>query len=677
MDVIKTTCNMCIRRCGIDAHVEKGRIVKVNGMDEHPFNTLCIKAQAIPELVHSNERLTNPLHKEDGEFRQISWDKALGLIADRLTNIKQEHGAKALAMYFGVAFTYSHVEYMARRFCDLYGTPNYTSGASLCYFARTIAHKLTCGAHITPHYSAATRCMLVWGHNPVESDPVHADAIYSMLGREAKLVVIDPRATPLARKADIHAQIRPGTDCALALGMLNVIIAEGLYDKDFVGEWTVGFDRLVEHVKDYTPDKVEAITWVSAETVRNMARIYAANKPGSISLGVAMDHSTNGIQAIRAITILVAITGNIDIPGGNIYVPPLPRTSLRLVDKLPGDVVIGADYPLYTRYTTEQTIVPLIDQMATEKPYPIKALLVAGANPALTWPNSNKFRQGRGKLDLLVVVDIFMTDTAKMADMVLPGTSFWERQELRPYHGRGISLMALANRVVEPVGNSMEESMMLAELGRRTGYAEYFPWKATDEVLDYLLKGSGITLDQLRQNPGGIYYAERESQKYLRNGFDTPSGKVEIYSELMAEYGYDPLPTFCEPAESPVTCQDLAEKYPLIFVGGNKTVAYIHSQCRNLPSLRRLVPEPLLEINPQTAASLGVVDGDLVTVESLRGSVRVKAELTEGIHPKVVAMQLGWSQANANCLTDDEARDPVSGYPGFRSVLCRVSKAGK
>ena len=676
MNVVKTTCNMCLRRCGIDAHVENGRIAKITGMDEHPYNTLCIKAMAIPELVHSKERLTNPLKKVDGDFREISWDEALGFIADKLTDIKQKHGARALAMYFGVAFTYSHVEYMARRFCDLYGTPNYTSGASLCYLAKTIAHKLTCGAHIVPHYSAETRCMLVWGNNPVESDPLHADAIHSMVGRGAKLVVIDPRAIPLARKAEIHAQIRPGTDCALALGMLNVIITEALYDQAFVREWTVGFDRLVEHVKDYTPEKVEAITWVSAETIRNMARVYATHKPASISLGVAMDHCTNGIQAIRAITTLAAITGNLDIPGGNIYLSPLPRTSLRLPEQLPEDVVIGADYPLYTRYTTEQTIVPLIDQMATGKPYPIKALLVAGANSALTWPNHNKLKQGREKLDLMVAVDIFMTDTTRMADIVLPGTAFWERHELRPYNGRGVSLITLANQVVKPVGKAMEESMMLAELGRKMGYAEYFPWKDTDELLDYVLKESGITLNQLRQNPGGIYYAEKEFQKYLRNGFDTPSGKVEIYSELMAEHGYDPLPTFSEPAESPVARPDFARKYPLIFVGGVKIIAYLHSQYRNLPTLRRLAPEPLLEINPQTADSLGIVDGNLVTVESPRGSITVKAKLTDDVHPEVVAMQHGWSEANVNLLTDDEARDPVSGYPGFRSVLCRVSKAG-
>jgi len=679
--IVKTACNMCLTRCGIDVYVENGKIVKVVGMQEHPFNTLCVKAQAIPELAHSSERLTNPLRKINGEFKEVSWDEAFDFVTDKLADIKQRYGAKAVIAHFGVAFVRSYVEKLARRLCDLYGTPNYTSGASFCWLARTVGHNLTCGAHILPFYSADTRCMVVWGNNPQESRPLQADYIHAMAGKGAKLIVIDPKATLLAKKADIHARIRPGTDCALALGMLNVIIAEGLYDRAFVKQWTVGFDRLIEHVKEYSPEKVEAITWVQAETIRNMARMYASNRPASISLGISMDHCTNGIQAIRAITTLVAITGNLDIPGGNTYVPGLRQTNLRLEEKVDKDTPVGAEYPLFTKYTLEQSVVPAIDQMVTEKPYPIKGLLVAGCNPAVTWPNTNKVRQGREKLDLMVVTDIFMTETARMADVVLPGTTFLETEDLRDYPSAisrgGLPLIAKTNRVIEPVGNSMEDWKILAELGRRMGYGEYFPWKDTDELFEYLLKATNVSLDQLKQNPGGVYYAEKQFQKYLRDGFNTPSKKVEIYSEIMKEHGYDPLPTFHEPAESPISRPDLVEKYPLIFLSGPRTIAYLHSQHRNLPSLRRLVPEPLLEINPQTAGSLGIADGDLVTVESIRGSIKIKAKLNDDVHPKIVTMLHGWSEAPANYLTDDEAHDPVSGYPGFRSVMCRVVRAQK
>lgn len=679
MKIVKSVCSMCHQLCGIDVYVENGKIVKVTGMEEHQFNKLCEKGYAIPELVHSPERLTNPLRKINGEFREVSWDEAFDFVADKLTDIKQKYGAKAVVAHTGFAYVRSYAAFVARRFCDLYGTPNYTSGASLCYLARTIAYNLTCGSYLNPDYLGDSKCVVVWGNNPVESIiPHYPDSIYAMVRNGAKLIVIDPIATQMAKQADIHAQLRPGTDCALALGMLNVIIAEGLYDKDFVEQWTVGFDKLAQYVKEYSPERVEEITWVPADTVRNMARRYATNKPASITMYVAMDHSTNGVQAIRAIATLMAITGNIDIPGGNIYtsVGRLSRllTNLRLPEMVAKDPGVGADYPLFTKFVGETSVSLTIEQMVSEKPYPVKALLFAGVNAALTWPNTNKFEQGRHKLDLMVVIDIFMTDTAKMADIVLPSTTFLERLELRDYLGRGFSLVALANKAIEPIGNSMVDWKIWAELGKRMGYAEYFPWQDDEELLGHLLEPAPISLDELRQKPGGVYYAETEFKKYLRDGFNTPSEKVEIYSETLKEYGYDPLPTFHEPTESPVSRPDLVEKYPLMFLGGGKTRAYTHSQYHNLPSLRKLVPEPLLEINLRTAQALGIGDGGWVKVESPRGSIKLKARLSEDVHPKIVAMQHGWSEANANYLTDDLARDPISGYPALRSVMCRVTK---
>ena len=677
MKAVKTVCNMCEVRCGINVYADNGKIIKVEGMPEHPVNTLCVKAQAIPELVHSSERLTNPLKKVDGGFKEISWDEAFDLIADKLSEIKEKYGPQAVSIHVGNAFIATHTEKMVRRFSDLYGTPNYSTGGSYCFLASTMGHALTCGGHLLPHYQGNARCIIMWGSNRIESGPPYADRIHTWINTGAKLIAIDPRATRLAKEADIHAQIRPGTDCALALGMLNVIIAEELYDKTFVDQWTVGFDKLVEHVKEYSPERVDEITWVPAEMIRNMARMYATNKPACISVGIPTNHCTSGVQTVRAITILSAITGNLDVSGGNVFTPSMHRSSIRVKGRIPDlETSIGAPYPLFRRFAFESTASPLTEAILSEKPYPIKALLNAGCNPMLTMPNTNKVRRAFEKLDLLVVIDIFMTDTAKMADIVLPGTTFLERQDWRHWREAGLSLTVVTNKAIEPVVNSMEDWKIWAELGKRMGYEEYFPWKDSDELFEYLLKPSGITLAQLKQNPGGIYYAESKFQNYLKDGFNTPSKKLEIYSELMEQYGYDPLPTFREPAESPVSHPDLVSQYPLILTTGAKTVAYLHSECRNLPSLRRLVPEPLIEINPQTASSLGIADRDLVKVESLRGSIEMKAKLTEDIHPQVVSIQHGWSEANANLLTDDEGRDPVSGYPGFRCVLCRVTKVG-
>ena len=669
---VNTLCNLCSAHCGLICTVEEGKITKVRGMPEHPLHTLCIKAQSIPEFVYSPDRVTTPLRKVNGEFKEISWDEALGLICDRLTDIKQRYGAKAVTVYQGNPLVLSHTEKVARRFCDLFGTPNFTSGAAFCFIARTVGYSLSFGGHIFPHFGAGNRCMITWGNNPTESAKLMANAIQATRKNGAKLIVVDPRVTSLAKEADIHAQIRPGTDCALALALINVIIAEGLYDKAFVEEWTVGFDELAEHVKDYSPEKVEQITGVPASTTRDIARMYATNKPATISLGVSVDHCTNGIQGIRAVATLVAITGNLDVAGGNVFSPELKQTSLRMEEKIAKDIPVGADYPLFSKFTRETSASPLTDIIITQKPYPVKALIIDGSNPVLTWPNTNKVMKAFEQLDLLVVIDPFMTATTRMADMVLPSATFMETEELRDY-GK-LHMIALANKVIEPVGDSMENWKIWAELGRRMGYAEYFPWENADQLFEYLLKRTNISLEQLKQNPGGIFYAKDGYERYRSNGFNTPSGKVEIYSETMAECGYDPIPTFHEPAESQVSRPELTSKYPLLLITGARVFPFQHSRHRNLPDLRKLAPDPLVEINSQTANKLGIMDGNLVQVESLRGSIQLKAKLTEDILPQVISVQHGWNEANANYLTDDESRDPVSGYPGYRSTLCRVTK---
>jgi anaerobic selenocysteine-containing dehydrogenase len=680
--IAKSVCNLCSNHCGINVHVENGKIVKVDGMQEHPFHNLCVRAYALPEVVHSSERLTTPLKKVGGDFKEVSWDEAFTFIVDRLLTIRQKYGAKAVVPWLGVATVVSPmIKAITRRFADFFGTPNYASGTSYCFLARVVGSVLTCGTYPNPDLvSGETKCIVVWGKNPPSTFASERDGISTMLGRGAKLLVIDPRRTPLAKKADIYAQIRPGTDCALALGLLNVIIAENLYDKGFVARWTVGFDKLASYVKEFSPERVEPITSISADVVRDIARTYASTKPACMDLGISLEHSSNGIQSIRALQVLTAITGNLDIAGGNLILPGVRYQNLRLPQKTEDNRDFGSDaHPLFAQVAHEPSSSSLTEAIMSDKPYPIKALLVSGANPLVQWPNSSKVKEAFEKLDLLVVMDTFMTDTGKMADVVLPAGTFLETDELRDiyWNHEGTPLLVKSNKAIEPIGNAWEDWKIWAELGRRMGYADYFPWKGSSELIAELLKPANITLEQLEQNPGGIYYAEREFQKYLRTGFRTPSGKVEIYSEAMAQHGYDPIPTFHEPVESPVSRPDLAEKYPLILMVGPRVLNYTHSQHRNIPCLRKLYPEPLVEMNYKTALSLGIADGETVKVENLRGSVIAKAQLTEDIHPKVVSICEGWSNevgANGNCLTDNKAVDPVSGFPEFRSTLCQVTK---
>lgn len=671
--VVKSICRMCMGFCGIDAHVAGGKLVKATPMKEHPVNRLCVKATAMADWLYSPERITHPMKKVSGAWREISWDEALGIVTEKLAAIRDNYGAKAMVVHTGQPLIGTEVPRIAIRFCSLYGTPNYTSGASLCFAAKGLGHGLTLSNHmfpLSPSYTQ-TRCIVVWGRNPQQSKVDEQSNILDAQKRGAKLIVVDPRATPLARQADLHIQVRPGADCALALGLLNVIITEDLYDKDFVERWTLGFDKLAEHVKQYTPEVAAELTGVPAAEIKRFARLYAKTKPAAVTQGVSIDHCVNGVQNSRAIAALVAVTGNLDIAGGNIYNAPLGQKSLRVKGIVDVDEAIGAGFPVFNKFVSETTAMPVPGAILTEKPYPVKAMIVQAANPALTWPDSNKVRRALENLELLVVSDMFMTETAKLADVFLPAAAFLEGKFISDYATKGMPLIALSNKALEPPPGCIDDWQLWAELGRKMGWADYFPWQNADELFSFLLEPSGITLEQLEERPGGIIYRPLDRQrKYEQEGLATPSGRVELFSPTLAEYGYDPFPTF-------TPLQELSENYPFNLITGTRTIAYSHSGYRQLAKLRRLAPEPLVEINPQPAEKLGISNGEPVVLESPTGSITLKALVTPDIPPDVLSIQHGWEEANANLLTAGDPHDPVSGYPALKTAPCRVRKVGE
>lgn len=677
----KTVCNMCNVRCGLDVHVQDGRITKIESMAEHPLKPLCVKADGIIEWVYSPQRVTRPMRKIDGAWRTVSWDEAIEFFSNKLFSIKEKYGAKSVVVFSGITFSGLHdLRALIRRWCDIYGTPNLTTGGSYCHRAHVIAHGLTLdygSPELMPDFPHS-KCIINWGRNPEASKHIAGMRIEEAKKRGAKLIVIDPRKTETAKEADIHAQIRPNTDCALALGMLNVIINEELYDKDFVDKWTVGFEQLVDHIQQYTPEKVAEITWIPADTIKEIARTYATSKPASIFQYISVDHSINGVQAGRALATLIAITGDLEVRGGN-RICPAPKFAKLHVEGLtrpPEKDSISVKYPIYDKFVGYPSSTTVTDAVITGEPYPIKALIVQGGNPALTWPNSNKLNEALSRLELLVVMDLFMTETADKADLFLPISTFLERKMLVDYHvAAQIPRILRTEPVIEPMGEAKEDWKIWSDLGIKMFGDQYFPWKDADDIYEAYLRTSGITMDELKQTPVGVQYADFEDKPYLSKGFNTPSGKVEIYSRLLEEHGYDPLPTFHEPHEGPVTTPELAKEYPLIAMTGPRTAMYTHSQFRNIPALRRRMPEPLVEINTETAKELKIKDGDMVRVESVRGETEMRAKTTGDIHPGVVSMPHGWGgETNANVLTDDMARDPISGYPPYRSVLCRVAK---
>jgi anaerobic selenocysteine-containing dehydrogenase len=676
-EIFKTTCGMCGISCGIDVHVENGRIVKIMPDDDHIITQLCCKSTGMLDWLYSEERLTHPMKNCDGTWQRITWEEALDIIVPKLEKIRKDYGPESLAVFTGQGIGLGDTPNWVKRFCDVYGTPNATSGSSHCFFARVIGGILVTGHGYNHPVYKGTKCIIIWGSNPENSSEAAVGAIDFALSYGARLIVVDPRAIPLAKKADIHLQLRPGTDSALVLGLLHVIISEGLYDRKFVEEWALGFDQFSEHIKKYTPEAVEKITWVPADAIRQAARAYAGSRPACILEGISLDHCTNGIQAIRGVVTLMAICGNYDIPGGNSYTDMMPRNTMRMPEKVVKKA-FDTSHPLYQQFMGgEPPVSSLPKAIITEEPYPIRALIVQGGSVVTQFANANRAIEALKRLDLFVCMDMFMTETAKLADIFLPACTFLERSELfRMY--MGLPLATLRTPVIEPLGESWPDWKLWFELAKRLGFGEYFPWDHVEDALAHFLEPSGITIQGLKDDSRGMFWGNQDvvkRYKFRQEGFPTPSGKVEIYSERLAQMGYDPLPTYHEPAESPVSQPEVSKEYPLIYTTGARIKEFTHSQHRNIPRLRKMHPDPLMDINPDDAGKLGIREGDMVLAESPRGKARFKAHVTPDILPRVVHMEAGWGgDANINFLTQDENLDPISGYPAFRSGLCRVRK---
>ena len=693
--LIKSTCGLCSVGCGIRVHTKNGEIVKVEGDPDNLLNRgeLCTKGLASLEYLHHPHRLRYPLKREgergSGRWQKVSWDEALEEISIHLNKIKSESGAESVAFVHGAAKGLQ--ESYLSRLANVFGTPNVAWQGHVCFLPRVLASRITYGFYAVPDYDYPPSCIMVWGKN-LDATLHHAyKRVIDALEKGSKLLVVDPRETELTKKADLWLQPRPGSDLALALGMLYVIIHEELIEKAFVEKWTIGFDRLKDHILDYPPERIEEITWVPAEKLRQAARIYAEHSPSCIQWGNAIDHGLNSFQNARAICILRAITGNLGAPGGEIqplFLPLFGRRSpeLELIEKMcpnKWEKRVGADMkglPMI-RYVQPQSIVKaIIDQ----DPYPIRGLYIQGANPLLSYTNAQKTYKALRKVDFSAVADMFMTPTAALADMVLPVASYLEFDSIvtPPYSYP----MTLVQQKVTRIGECRSDYEILAGLAKKLDLGEYF-WDREEQCLDFVLRPAGLSFEELKRIaiiPGSLQY-----RRYKDKGFETPSGKVEIYSHRLQEWGFDPLPTYQEPPETPYSEPALAEEYPLILTTW-KSAPFRHSGGRQVNTLRGEHSEPVVYIHPETAEKADINDGDRIYIETIRGRIQQKVRLTKGIDPKVIGVDYawwfpekdasnlyGWAEANVNILADDRPPySPEMGTTNLRGILCKISKVG-
>ncbi|MPL87813.1 Acetylene hydratase [bioreactor metagenome] len=723
-EVKKVICGACDFCCGVQADVEDNRVIKVGPNPDHPItpNTVCRLSARGVDVRNHPDRLLYPLKRVGdrgaGKWERVTWDQALDDISNRLKKIIEEYGPEALASSVGWAGIQPNE--MSRRFMNLLGSPNWTWPGFLCLSNTSVISKITYGWYQFPDYGN-TDCVVLWGHDPQPNKWTgEYNWLRNALKRGAKLIVVDPFNSFNAKKADIWLQIRPGTDAALALGWLNVIINEGLYDKEFVEKWTVGFDELKERVQDYSPEKVEEITWVPAEKIREAARMYAA-KRAIIPWGSTLDEIPNTTDALRANCILRAITGKLDVPGGELlmgYHPQIvSQTELELNEKLPEEqkkkqlgmdrfkvlswecfeMTSAAMEKVWDKKYSNQVSGGVITHppslwtaMIEGKPYPVKAFIASGNNTLMSFTNTKRIYEALKSLDLLVVVEHFMTPTAQLADYVLPAAHWLERPVLHS-HMDWIAINYAGEKAVDPPGECWTDYKFWRELAVRMGQEEYWPWNDLEELYDYRLKPLGCTHKEFVTNHL-VHAPEPKFKKYEETGFGTPSGKVELYSSILEKLGYDPLPRYDEPPESPVSTPELHKEYPLVYFVGERSGPFFQSSQRMIKPLREIEPDPLLVINPNTAYDLGIQDGDWVYAETKTGKIKLRAKLSPDAHPKVVRIPHGWwfpekpqgepglsglwDSCEAAILDDkDEYCDTEQGIPCIRGLLCKVYKA--
>ncbi|WP_428493044.1 molybdopterin-containing oxidoreductase family protein [Rhodopila sp.] len=699
--VVASTCWECSAYCGSLITVnDAGRVGKITPNPEHPISkgAFCVKGmRGLPEWTYHADRLLHPMRRVgergSGQWQRISWDAALDEMADRMAAIRARHGARSLiGAVSGAAFSRGAIVALLLRSL---GSPNWMINQDLCGGCRAVSDRAT-GLGITNGDDIAhAATMLLVGRNPVAADPVQWQAIKRARQRGAKLVVIDPFRTPAAELADLWLAPRPGTDAAIALAMIQVMIAERLYDSGFVERWCHGFDALAERTAAYPPERAASLSGVPAQQIIQAARFYA-DGPACFVSGHGIDAASNGVQTFRAFHCLVAIGGNVDRVGGNRR-SKRPRGFLTYLDllhdarfRLPETVerqTIGAErFPLWAGPRGWQTAChnsSALQAMLTGDPYPVRGAYVSGVNIAVMYPDTRRTLAALRSLDFLCVAAHSMTPTAALADIVLPKTTTLEEEEVALNQGGpGITYTAAA---VAPQGEARCDLTIAVGLldrmrARGAVTAELLPWRTKQDFNAFLVGDSGLSLEALRRD--GYAMFPYTMGDFVKEPFRTPSGRVELYSQTLAAVGLDPLPDYVAPAAG--------ADAELLLQTGQREKTYHHSRFRDQAWARKVSPDPLMHIHPLTAADHGLRDGEWALLEAAggNGTCRLKVHVSERTQPGVITTGIGWWRPEAPgpefgvldinvnaALSYEGVMDPASGSVDTGAIPCRVRAA--
>ncbi len=686
--------------------VEDGVIVHIEGNpDSLTRGTMCSKGLSSIQHVDNPYRLKYPLkragEKGEGKWRRISWNEALDTIAGKMQEAIAKDGPFSIAISQGTGRGYNRYTH---RLARSIGTGNVITPGYVCHSPRlglygqvTGYGRLYCDYHGWGGEFPKTQIMWAKQLEISSADSEMAYWFMNSLNYVKNLIIIDPRASALATRATLWLQPRPGSDCALAMGMLNIIINENLYDKEFVEKWTFGFEDLRERVKPYTPEKVESITWVPKAKIIQAARLFAIDTPGCIQVGSSLERQANCGHTLRAIICLLGLCGNIERPGSMVSWV-LPATGLiedffleiPITDEMKKKIIGGDKFKLgAARTCNPDTLVKKV--IAGEAP--IKVWFSVGGQQIVHMANTKEVVEAIKKVEFMVHCDLFMGPMAEASDIVLPVAHWLEMDDIYDMHPR--FMIEAHNKAVEPPGEARSDVWIFNEIGRRVAPEYWF--KDVETCLNAELKKGNLTWkDFSRRLVSGCWGKDQVYYKYKTDywrkggGFPTPTGKFEFYSKALEQLGYDPLPQFIEPGESPYSTPELYKEYPLVMTSGYRQPFYFLSQYRNIPWLRSFMEYPTAQIHPETAKKYGIEDGDWIWIESPRGRVRQKARLFPGIlkgvlmatancfYPEEPAKGFhGLFISNPNVLTSNNHLDPMFGSPDLTCLLCKAYKCEK
>ena len=680
-------CDICAPgpHCGVTCYVKDGTILKVEGTDAHPTNygKLCARGLAARDYVYRSDRIKTPLRrtgkKGSGEFEAISWEEALSEIAARLNQFKTESGASSVAFYSGYNKWYRP---FLQRLAYSFGSVNYGSESSSCFTSTILSWKCATGAEMVQPDLGRAGVFLGWCANPGISGYLMNIGLQKNRQRGMKVIIVDPRITPASRDCDLHLRIRPGTDGALALCLGRELIENGWIDRDYIERNVYGFAEYAACVSRFTPEDTAKITGLDPADIRQAARLIGENGPLAINpSNASLVHFKNGMQNHRAVMALCALAGSYDRPGGMIPAPLTYAHSMGGFETLEprfstqtypadGPVPIGCErFPLWGRLIGEMQACDLHRAILTGDPYPVRALYAHGMNFRM-FPDSGRMAEALEKLEFFVDMDLFLTDSAKYADIVLPACSSLERDEFKVFGG---GYAQYTEPVIPPLHQSRRDDEVILELARRLEVEDPMLLGARNDCIRYMLGNTPIDLDALRAHPElPQKIAGLDITLVGQHGFDTPTGKFELYSTILAELnapGLDPLPTYRSSEDG----ADPAE-FPLILSTGIRIPGGLHSRLHDTPSARSLRPEAAADLSMEDAEALGISPGDRITISTARGSVTVKANPTAVMPAGMVSLYHGYREADANSLLSWDHRDPYSGFPGYRCIRCRVEK---